>query len=195
MKSTPSHLPMTFPTIPCCNNWVVTQPIRCQGRAEGLPLILVFWGACHVSPHPKQTVKQWPSLFLYPLFISRGLGCWGVSGEEARTWSRCRTETSAASPHSHLCQREMSLEWHKEINAVFCERRGGAAGYRCLFFLPNRWSLMLTHKCCFIRSSPLSSLRLVMLVHLSFFLLSGWWLIALLQFVLYVSLGHCSCHF
>lgn len=40
MKSSPSQLPTTFPRIPCCNNWVVTQPIRCQGCAEASLLFL-----------------------------------------------------------------------------------------------------------------------------------------------------------
>lgn len=106
-----------------------------------------------------------------PLFIKRGMGAgaWAGGGEDSVS---VRTETSAASPHSRLCQLEMSLEWHKEINAVFCERRG-QAGYDCLFFLPNRWSLMLTHKCCFIRSSPFHhSVSCYLSIYLSFFYLS-----------------------
>lgn len=84
-------------------------------------------------PPPKLTVKQWPSLSVSPLFINRrlGAGTWAGGGGE-------NAETSAASPHSRLCQREISLEWPKESNAVFCERQR-PAGYQRLFSLP--WPL------------------------------------------------------
>lgn len=92
-----------------------------------------FWGICHVSTPPKLTVKQCPSLFASPLFINGrlGAGAWARGGGED-------SETSAASPHSRLCQLEISLEWSKESNAVFCERQR-PAGYRRLFSLP--WPL------------------------------------------------------
>lgn len=75
--------------------------------------------------------------------------------------SQCRAETSAASPHSHLCQLEMSLEWHKESNAVFCEVEQTGWVSLPVFPSPDHWSLVFLQ----MLSHPLN---LLILVDLSF---------------------------
>lgn len=95
------------------------------------PLLLVFevrvMFGIHPPPNPLQPaggwrVKQWPSLFSSPLFHQWGLR--GVGWDCVSVWG---PETSAASPHSHLCQPEMCLERHRESSAGFLRGRAAAA--------------------------------------------------------------------
>lgn len=60
--------------------------------------------------------------------------------------SLCQTETSVASPYSHPCQLEMSLEWHKESNAAFCERQR-QAGYHCHLLAGNTKQFQIYTSC------------------------------------------------
>lgn len=68
MNSAPSSLPR----IPCSNNWVVIHRIRCQGCTQAPLWFLFLRYMLGIHPLSKQRVKQWPSLFPFPLLINRG---------------------------------------------------------------------------------------------------------------------------
>lgn len=67
------------------------------------------------------------------------VGCRGVGRGEERIW--CWTKTTVAFTHSCTCQLEISVEWHKESNAAFCERLR-QAGFPPLWLLESAVHLL-----------------------------------------------------
>lgn len=117
MNSSPSPFPTKAPRIPCDNNWVVIHPFRCQGRAEASHRFLFLrYMPCSAPTSPRSRGQNNGRLCFSSHFSSTG--GWVILSQR-------RTETSAASPHSRLCQLEMSLEWYKGSNAIFCVRQTG----------------------------------------------------------------------
>lgn len=74
--------PTNLPTIPCYNNWVLTQPIRCQGFGEA-SLDSCFWGTRRVSPTPPS--RGWDNGRL--CFLGREQGSVSVVDRNKRSLS------------------------------------------------------------------------------------------------------------
>lgn len=146
MNSSPSLFLLSFPESLSIITGLSFTPLHVRA-VQRPPSDSCVWGICHVwhPPHPpKWRVKQWLSLFLFPLFINRGLGdSVSVSGR-----NKCSLSSFTSVPARDVLRaaqrQQCCLLWKTEIGCVSLP----------VFPSPNRRSLVLTHKCCLIRSSP-----------------------------------------
>ncbi len=149
-----------FPRIPCYNNWVVIHAIRCQGCARP-PTDSCFWGICHVRhprPQPQADGKTMAVFVSPPTFHQQG--GWGDSVSVSDR--KCSLSSFTSVPASDV----FGVAQRKQCCLLLKTETGWVS--LPVFPSPDRWSPVLTHKCCFIRLQSLSSLHLLILVNLLF---------------------------
>lgn len=122
MNSSPS----SFPRIPCSNNWVVIHHIRCQGCTEAPLRFLFLRYMLGTRPLSKQRVKQWPSLFLSPLFINGG---W-VNSVSVSDRNKCSLSSFTSVPARDI------FGVAQRTQCCLCGAEQRPAGYRCPYFPP-----------------------------------------------------------